>query len=76
MSSVTGKTVSFFTTVGDTLEAEFAKAEHLSPVENSVVTLAEGLSALQAEQRYMRMRERVHRDSMLCCVMCAYDVSN
>eukprot|EP00700_Malawimonas_jakobiformis_P002605 EC724547.1.p1 GENE.EC724547.1~~EC724547.1.p1 ORF type:complete len:196 (+),score=43.89 EC724547.1:61-648(+) len=63
MSSVSAKMVSFFTTVGEVTSGEFAKAGDLTPLENSIVTLSEGLASVQAEQRYMRMRERVHRDT-------------
>ena len=38
-------------------------AEHLTPLEKSVLALGEGLQHIQAEQEYMKMRERIHRNS-------------
>lgn len=38
-------------------------SEHLTPLEKSVIALGEGLQHIQAEQEYMKMRERVHRNS-------------
>lgn len=64
MSTVTPKTVSFGLVVGDSADSnEVAKQEHLTPLEKSVMRLSEGLQAIQAEQEYMRMRERAHRNS-------------
>ena len=40
-------------------------SEHLTPLEKSVIALGEGLQHIQAEQEYMKMRERVHRNSEL-----------
>lgn len=37
--------------------------EHLDPIERSILRLSEGLTQIQNEQKYLRMRERVHRDS-------------
>eukprot|EP00736_Rhodelphis_marinus_P010061 Rmarinus@m.27857 len=64
MSKFTAKAVSFYVTVGSQFESEeVAKAEHLSTLESSIANLAEGLTAIQSEQKYMRMRERVHQQS-------------
>lgn len=38
-------------------------SEHLTPLEKSVLALGEGLQHIQAEQEYMKMRERMHRNS-------------
>jgi hypothetical protein len=36
----------------------------VTPLEKSVLALGEGLQQIQAEQEYMRMRERAHRNTM------------
>lgn len=64
MSTVTPKTVSFVLVVGDgSAASQVAKQEHISPLERSVMELSEGLQQIQAEQEYMRMRERAHRNT-------------
>lgn len=35
----------------------------VSPLQSSILQLADGLHAVQGEEKYMRMRERAHRDS-------------
>lgn len=35
----------------------------ISPLQSSIMQLADALHSLQAEEKYMRVRERVHRDS-------------
>jgi hypothetical protein len=37
--------------------------EHITPLEDAMVALSDDLQALQQQQRYMRARERVHRES-------------
>jgi hypothetical protein len=39
-----------------------ARGEHLSPLEESVQRISDKLNAVQAEQRFMRQRERKQRD--------------
>jgi hypothetical protein len=64
MSTLTPKTVMFQILPGGRAEfAELAKLDHLSPIEESLLRLADGLADVQAEQRYMRNRERVHRNT-------------
>jgi hypothetical protein len=62
MSTVTTKTVSFNINVGDLLDPNLAKLEHLDPIEKSIMRLSEGLSQIQNEQKYLRLREMTHRD--------------
>jgi hypothetical protein len=51
-------------------------AEHLTPLEESILNLARDLESVQIEQRYMRQRERAHRNSAralspsLCARVC------
>mmetsp|Transcript_39741 Transcript_39741/g.94194 ORF Transcript_39741/g.94194 Transcript_39741/m.94194 type:complete len:199 (+) Transcript_39741:102-698(+) len=63
MSTVTPKTVSFTLVVGEPNKSQVAKSEHVTPLEKSVLALSEGLAQIQAEQEYMRMRERAHRNT-------------
>ena len=63
MSTLTAKTVSFTISVGDVLDPNLAKLEHLDPIEKSIMRLSEGLTSIQTEQNYLRTRERVHRDT-------------
>jgi hypothetical protein len=44
----------------------YGRAEHLTPLEESILNLARDLESLQIEQRYMRQRERAHRNSTRC----------
>ena len=37
----------------------------ISPLQSSVMQLADGLHSVQSEEKYNRVRERVHRDSKL-----------
>lgn len=59
MSTFTDKEIAFewdvtkFMTESDDL----AKEEHLTPLGNQIVELASSLSAIQAEQKYLKMRE-------------------
>jgi p24 family protein beta-1 len=38
-------------------------ADHLSPLENSILLLSDGLHSVEEEQEYMKLRESVHRDT-------------
>jgi hypothetical protein len=63
MSTVTPKTVNFQINVGGPADPNLAKLEHLDPIEKSIMSLSEGLAQVQNEQKYLRVRESVHRDS-------------
>jgi hypothetical protein len=63
MSTLTPKTVSFNIHVGDVLDPHLANLEHIDPIEKSIMRLSEGLSNIQNEQKYLRLREMTHRDS-------------
>jgi hypothetical protein len=38
-------------------------SENITPLENQIVELAAGISGIQAEQDYMKIREQAHRNS-------------
>ena len=60
MSTVTGKTVSFHLYAGQRLAAiEAAKDMHVSPLQNSINQLSEGIQAVVDTTEYMKVRERV-----------------
>jgi len=64
MSRFTAKVVSFRVNVGGNKKTdEVAKPEHLNPMENSVAKIERVLQTVIAEQRRMRVREQVHRDT-------------
>jgi len=63
MSTLTPKTVSFIITIGESTNNDVAKREHLTPLENSIMQLSEGVTAIQAEQDYMKIREQAHRNT-------------
>ena len=63
MSTLTPKTISFNVHVGDVLDPNLANLEHIDPIEKSIMRLSEGLSNIQNEQKYLRLREMTHRDS-------------
>uniref|UniRef100_A0A7S3DHW7 GOLD domain-containing protein n=1 Tax=Palpitomonas bilix TaxID=652834 RepID=A0A7S3DHW7_9EUKA len=68
MSSVSKKTVSFAIEVGDEdlstgTKGELARQEHIDPIEKGILKLSEAIRGLQAEQEYLKMRERAHRDT-------------
>eukprot|EP00339_Tiarina_fusa_P014977 CAMPEP_0117030002 /NCGR_PEP_ID=MMETSP0472-20121206/21671_1 /TAXON_ID=693140 ORGANISM="Tiarina fusus, Strain LIS" /NCGR_SAMPLE_ID=MMETSP0472 /ASSEMBLY_ACC=CAM_ASM_000603 /LENGTH=223 /DNA_ID=CAMNT_0004737913 /DNA_START=20 /DNA_END=691 /DNA_ORIENTATION=- len=49
---------------GDTHKADDEDTLPLiSPLQSSIMQLADGLHSLQGEEKYMRIRERVHRDT-------------
>jgi len=47
----------------DAISTQIAQKEHLSPLEESILNLARDLESVQIEQRYMRQRERAHRNT-------------
>lgn len=65
MSTLTEKTVAFSLHTGDDLYKDVAKKEHISPLESEITQLADGIAAIEDEQRYMWARERAARDSEL-----------
>lgn len=62
ISTLTPKTVSFHISIGDFVDTNIAKLEHLSPVEQTIQKLSEGLSHIQNEQQEFRAREATHRN--------------
>jgi len=54
-----------FTRVVDRTLGWFLPSEHVTPLEEGINELSVGVIQLQDEQRYMRARERAHRDSTL-----------
>ena len=64
MSTVTAKLVTFYLHVGNHLQShEMAKAEHLDPLGQNVIQLAEGVKKVYDELDYLKIRERTHRDT-------------
>ena len=64
MSTVTAKLVTFHLHVGNHLQShEMAKAEHLDPLGQYVIQLAEGVKQVTDELDYLKIRERAHRDT-------------
>eukprot|EP01113_Clastostelium_recurvatum_P034960 TRINITY_DN480_c0_g1_i1.p1 TRINITY_DN480_c0_g1~~TRINITY_DN480_c0_g1_i1.p1 ORF type:complete len:214 (-),score=38.96 TRINITY_DN480_c0_g1_i1:78-695(-) len=63
MSTLTPKTVSFLVNVGESTGKDLAKKDDITPLEQSITQLAEGVNAIQAEQDYMRIREMAHRNT-------------
>eukprot|EP01061_Rhynchopus_euleeides_P009366 TRINITY_DN18531_c0_g1_i1.p1 TRINITY_DN18531_c0_g1~~TRINITY_DN18531_c0_g1_i1.p1 ORF type:complete len:210 (+),score=100.40 TRINITY_DN18531_c0_g1_i1:40-630(+) len=62
MARWTPKWVSFYYTQGHSQDT--AKVEHLDPIEKAVISLSEGLSNLQEEQKHLRAVERLHRETI------------
>eukprot|EP01098_Paradermamoeba_levis_P007916 TRINITY_DN3299_c0_g1_i1.p1 TRINITY_DN3299_c0_g1~~TRINITY_DN3299_c0_g1_i1.p1 ORF type:complete len:200 (-),score=74.46 TRINITY_DN3299_c0_g1_i1:300-899(-) len=62
-SSFTNKVISFGIFLGEDSHKNLATKDHLGPVENGILQLADGLRAVYADQEYLIMRERVHRDT-------------
>jgi len=62
MSTLTPKVVSFTVHVGDVMDPHLTKIDHSDPIVKSIMRLTEGLSEIQNEQKYLRMREHNHRD--------------
>jgi len=63
MSTLTEKTVAFSLHTGDQLYQDVAKQEHVTPLQNEVMQLADAITAVEDEQKYMWARERAARDS-------------
>jgi hypothetical protein len=64
MSAVTSKSVSFNILVGNALSLHgVAQQDHLTPLENTILILGEGLSSVRNEQKYIKTRERLVRDT-------------
>ncbi|KAJ9444968.1 Transmembrane emp24 domain-containing protein A [Diplonema papillatum] len=62
MSTMTYKTVSFDIAIGSTVSSE-AGTMVADPIEQSIVKVTEGLLEIKQEQRYLRTRERIHRNT-------------
>jgi len=66
MSTFTPKTVSFVLKKGDEggpVSPSFAKQHDLSPLEQLILQLSEAIRTIDQEQAYIKMRERVHRNT-------------
>jgi len=64
MSTLTPKKVSFVVHVGEEAKPnEVLKQEHLSPLEQSILQVGQGIQSIVDEQAYMKMREQVHRNT-------------
>jgi len=63
MSSVTEKVVNFQIVDEDTEEAKPAKPEDIHPLEKAILQLSDSLHSIQTENKYMRLRERAHRNT-------------
>ncbi|KAJ5071173.1 transmembrane emp24 domain-containing protein a [Anaeramoeba ignava] len=64
MSSVTQKEINTNIQIGKlTKDSELAKKEDLTPLEKGILNLEERLISISEEQKYFKVRERVHRDT-------------
>jgi len=64
MSTLTPKAVSFMATLGDEpQQPKGPRPADLNPLEDVVRTLSEGIHAMEGDQEYMKMREKVHRNT-------------
>jgi p24 family protein beta-1 len=64
MSTVANKVVSFNIRKGKSHPSdEVAKKQHVTPLEISLMDVAEQIMSVQEHQRYMNTRERLHRDT-------------
>ncbi|KAL0241559.1 hypothetical protein GEMRC1_006794 [Eukaryota sp. GEM-RC1] len=63
MTHKISKLITFTLKVGAEEKNQFAKQEHLTPIEQSVVKMRELLEDVIQEQHYMKARERVHRST-------------
>ena len=67
MSTMTIKSVSLHINVGEeeshTPHGAATKGS-FTPLENSILTLSDGLNSIYEEQEYLKMREQVHRATM------------
>eukprot|EP01002_Notosolenus_urceolatus_P015564 NODE_8246_length_526_cov_6.895178_g7190_i0.p1 GENE.NODE_8246_length_526_cov_6.895178_g7190_i0~~NODE_8246_length_526_cov_6.895178_g7190_i0.p1 ORF type:complete len:130 (+),score=25.54 NODE_8246_length_526_cov_6.895178_g7190_i0:30-419(+) len=75
VSSVSPKSIMFSIVVGDPLDTEELQKKNLpgpigvtkkakvSPIEATLIRLTEGVQEIKNEQQYLRIRERIHRDT-------------
>lgn len=64
MSTLTPKVVSFVVTLGDEpSQPKGPRPADLNPLESVVQILSEGVRAMYGDQEYMKMREKVHRNT-------------
>ncbi|KAL9645227.1 hypothetical protein ABK040_002428 [Willaertia magna] len=62
MSKLSSKTVTFEVHVGDLFDPHLNKVEEKDPIVKSAYRLMEGLTEIQQEQKFYRVREQSHRD--------------
>eukprot|EP01092_Planopodium_desertum_P014214 TRINITY_DN71008_c0_g1_i1.p1 TRINITY_DN71008_c0_g1~~TRINITY_DN71008_c0_g1_i1.p1 ORF type:complete len:204 (-),score=30.89 TRINITY_DN71008_c0_g1_i1:72-683(-) len=67
MSTLTKKIVDIAIHVSGTEDknddtSDLAKQEHITPLENAVLQLSEGMNAINEDQKYLRAREEENRD--------------
>ena len=60
MSTVTLKTVTFAIQVGDTSDND---GEKIDPIQRSLSRISEGLTEIKNEQTFLRVRDRLHRET-------------
>ncbi|KAL0217015.1 hypothetical protein RCL1_007498 [Eukaryota sp. TZLM3-RCL] len=63
MTTKVTKLVTFVVKIGSEQTDDFAKKEHLTPIEESMSRMRELLEEVIQEQHYMKARERVHRST-------------
>ncbi|ORZ01052.1 supernatant protein factor C-terminal domain-containing protein [Syncephalastrum racemosum] len=61
MSSITAKSINF--NVHDKQKVEASAKEHIDPIQREIQELADSIYAVKAEQEYIVVRERQHRDT-------------
>jgi len=63
MSSLSAKSISVVIMAGDNKrKTNYAKAEDITPLEQAISNLIDGVADISAEQEYMSMREVAHRN--------------
>lgn len=62
MSTQSTKVIALTVHIGDPLLSE-AGSKAIGVVESSILRITEGLKSIKQEQEYLRVRERVHRDT-------------
>jgi len=66
MSLVSGKTISFNTYTGHSLlSLDAAKAEHLTPLEQAVISTSENLNNIHDTQVYLKFRDSRHSETVM-----------
>jgi len=63
MSTLTSKLISFNILDEEELISRPVKPEDIDPLENAILQLSDGLHTIQAENKYMKLRERAHRNT-------------